>query len=75
MNNKIVIGVIIGIVAALVLGIIMYAFVISPISPFRTQAGAGLNGQIEVSGTVHVTSTGKITFGLAMAKMTGASYQ
>jgi hypothetical protein len=53
---------VIGLVAGLALGAFIGVVLISPNSIFQPQ-GAGINNQVQVSGTIHVTQTGKITFG------------
>lgn len=69
MANKIIIGVVIGLVIGLVLGLfinIIFNF------PNIISSGAGVNNQVQVSGSIYEANTGKIVFTTLNVKVTSS---
>ena len=62
MNSKIVVGTVIGLIAGLMLGLFMGVLVASPSGIQPSKTGAGINNQVQVSGTIEETGISSIEF-------------
>jgi len=62
MNNKIIIGVVIGLIAGLMLGVFIGVLIVSPSGVLPSKTGAGINNQVQVSGSIKEAQIIEIEF-------------